>query len=190
MSDALRHHLASLPAGPVPRDDHALDRLLENAWDQLSGGDGGMEGYKIHNRIFNVTWAPPTLAFEIERHGGIVAGGSGYAEIQSWEVNADTAVASLVSSRKQRVRPMQAAVDTEQLAAELAALILAGEKDGRLRLSGDRVQVKMAAVLPSAAKQTTQGRQKRLNAALGIHLGKRGWVRGPGGWWSPRDPEE
>ncbi len=35
------------------------------------------------DRTSNMMWDPPILSFDIERHGAIVAGGSGYAEIQS-----------------------------------------------------------------------------------------------------------
>ena len=83
------------------------------------------------------------------------------------------------------VGPMGERLDVEALATELTDLVLAGAEDVRLRWSGERVQIRMAQVLPSAPKQTTEGRRRRLNESLMVHLGTHGWKRERGGWWKP-----
>lgn len=184
MMDELRQLLATMKPGPVEDRRSGVETVLAEAWESLAGGgEAGMAGNKLHGRAFDVFWLPPVLSFRIERHGAIVAGGSGYAEVQAWEVNVAEETATRVGSRKRRVRPAQSKLDVEALAVELTGLILSDAEDERIRRSGGRVQVRMAKALPSAAKQTTQGRQKRLNASLGVHLGVHGWVRGAGGWW-------
>ena len=161
---------------------------LRQAWDYLEGGsDGGMEAYKLHLRTRNMTWDPPILSFDIERHGAIVAGGSGYAEIQTWDVDIDKGTASIVNTRNRRVLPMQPRFDTEALAKELAEVITSHREDPRIRWSkdGTRVQVRFGAALPAASQQTSEGRRKRLNKTLSERLESLRWTRRAGGWWVP-----
>ena len=108
-----------------------------------------------------------------------------HAEIQTWSVDVEAETATVVSTRKRRVRPAQAALDVDALAEELATAITENRQDdGRIRWSSDgRVQIRFAEVLPRASKQTTEGRRKRLNLAVLSRLQPLGWKRGTGGWW-------
>lgn len=50
----LQEHLAALPPGEV-RDSAGLDRLLATHWDEFEGwAEGGMEGYKLRERMEQV----------------------------------------------------------------------------------------------------------------------------------------
>lgn len=182
----LREALAEAEPGPVD-----VERVLADAWHLLSGGfDGGMEPRKLLRRTFSMEWEPPVLRFKIERHGAIVAGGSGYAEIQSWAVDVDEESARITGTKRRRVRPMQPALDTDALAAELAEKIVSRSEDDRLRWSSrtGRVQIRMAEALPRAVKRTTEGRRKRLNAALKELLEPQGWTR-VGAWWGEEEDD-
>ena len=161
---------------------------LVQAWDCFEGGsDGGMEAYKLHDRTENMTWDPPLLSFDIERHGAIVVGGSGYAEIQGWSVDVEKGTASIVGTRKRRVTPMQPRLDTAPIAEELAEVITSRREDARIQWTkdGTRVRVRFSVALPRASKQTTEGRRRRLDDALSERLEALGWTRGSAGWWDP-----
>lgn len=188
MIEQLRRFVETLPPGSVDRSSYdELRKLLAESWHAFSGDYGGMEGRKIPGRAYDLEWRPPTLTFSIERHGAIVAGGSGYAEIQTWTVNPGRATADLAAERKRRIRPMQPAVDCDALAEELVGLVLGCADDDRLQWTGDRrrVRIRTTDALPAAAKQTTEGRLKRLRKSLKEQLSPHGWRCGPGGWWGP-----
>ena len=42
----LKQHLATIPAGPIS-NRAALEKLLGESWDQFTGDNGGMAGYKL-----------------------------------------------------------------------------------------------------------------------------------------------
>lgn len=76
---------------------------------------------------------------------------------------------------------MQARLDVEALAEEIAALIVSRKEDDRLRWYEDgQVRVLIGKVLPeaSAVKQTLAGRRKRFRAALAERLAAEGWHEG------------
>lgn len=66
--DRLRQHLDRLPQGPIaePRE---VEDLLRDTWDAFGGDDGGMHAGKLMGRTENMSWDPPCLTFDIERHG-------------------------------------------------------------------------------------------------------------------------
>ena len=67
--------------------------LLQSCWDELSGSNyTKMEARKL-DRAETLKWNPPRLQFTIERHGAVLNCGS-RAELQHWDVNLETGIAS------------------------------------------------------------------------------------------------
>jgi hypothetical protein len=172
----LLHHFATLPPGPVA-DIPTLERLLAAVWDELSGDDGGMEAYKLLNRMEKPNWNPPVLNFRIERHGGTVLGSS-RAEIQEWTVDLDKLTKTVETVGGRQVRPTQPRLDVKPIAADLCSAILTGKQDDRLKWNGNsEVRVLIGRVLPdgSAVKETLAARRKRLRNELTRLLAAEGW---------------
>jgi hypothetical protein len=111
-----------LPPGPVA-DVSAVERLLAACWGDLVRDDGGMAGNKLLGRMEAVTWKPPTLGFQIERHGGTVLGSS-RAEIQHWEVDLEKKTAILTKTGHRQLRPMRPRLNIEPLVEEIVRLIV------------------------------------------------------------------
>ena len=79
---------------------------------------------------------------------------------------------------RRQVRPMQSRLDVRPIAEEIAAAILAGRPDDRLKWDGeDHVRLLICEVLParSAVKETLAGRRKRLREAVAIIIAPAGW---------------
>lgn len=94
------------------------------------------------------------LAFTIERHGRTVLG-STRAELQRWEVNLDTQEASCFSAGYRQVAPTSPRVNFQQVARELAPLILSRQDDERLKWRKDgSLQVIMTKIFPGSVAQT------------------------------------
>src|ERR1035441_6328735 len=92
-----------------------VEEVLASCWHNLNGGEeGGMEGYKLKNRMESVLWNPPILEFDIERHGATV-NGSVYAGVQHWTVNVDTDEAHLGGERRRQVHAKDARLKMEPL---------------------------------------------------------------------------
>lgn len=174
--DDLRRLLGPVPPGPVTFASD-VERLLAHGWDALTGDDGGMAGVKLPGRTEKVVWQPPVLTLRIERHGATVLG-STRAEVQAWAIDLDRRTRTLATVGRRQVRPPQPPLDVAPLAQELAAAVLAGRADDRLKWDGDhRVRVLIGKVLParSAVQQTLAGRRKRLREALARSLAPAGW---------------
>lgn len=163
-----------------------VEGLLADTWGSFEGWDeGGMDAHKLIGRTERMTWDPPVLSFDLERHGAVVLG-SKYAEIQAWAVDLEGRRAGFDVEGRRLIEPIQARVDCTALAAELAPLMISGADDPRLEWSAEgRVRVPPSRVFPAAAKQTTAGRSRRLRKELGKHL--EGWDLGHGGWWTRPD---
>ena len=75
----LVNYLAQQPPGPLP-DVSIVAMLLANSWDELEVEHNRtkMSVDKL-SRMEMPIWQPPRLQFVIERHGAMVAGGSGRA---------------------------------------------------------------------------------------------------------------
>ena len=126
-----------------------------------------MAHYKL-DRMENVRWDPPTLAFEVERHGA-AAMGSTRAERQQWTLDMDTLTAQHGSVGRRQIRPSQRRLDVRPLAEEVSQLIIQRSEDLRLRWNDDgSVRVLVGEILPkdSAVKQALRGRRKRFWAQL------------------------
>jgi len=126
-----------------------------------------MRADKVLGRIENVSWKPPVLRFQIERHGGTVLGSS-RAELQHWRIDLDSPEAEYVNSGYRQIRPREAPIKAEQLAREFVDAIVRSRKDEARPecQSQGQVTILIRKVLPADghAKQTTLGRRKRLEA--------------------------
>jgi len=73
--DKLREYMHQLRAGPI-EDTSALENLLAGCWHELAvaSDGGGMVGYKLLDRMEEITWNPPELKFTIARHGAVKFG--------------------------------------------------------------------------------------------------------------------
>ncbi len=131
----LKEYLYSIPHGEIS-DTGQLVKLLAGSWCDLAGDDGGMKGYKLHKRMEQVTWNPPNLTFVIERHGGIVVG-STRAELQHWTVNIDEMKAYAGNTGYRQTYARKPPLNVKPIAEEIAALIINGKQDDRLKWNGD-----------------------------------------------------
>lgn len=179
----IRDYLARLKPGKVS-DGHidALEIMLSRCWDRLAGSDhGGMRHFKLVGRVETMTWMPPALSFEIERHGGL-ANGSTRAEIQCWTVDLNRRNAELAATRRRQKLPMAQRLDVKPIAAAIAASISNGREDRRIKWRGENhARVLVSDVIPPTNQWTTSSRRKRFAAELERVLGPLGWQRKPAG---------
>jgi hypothetical protein len=154
------------------------ERLLAACWHELEIGlpDHGFESYKLLNRTENLSWKPPLLTFDIERHGP-TACGSVYAEVHSWEVDVESGTARIVGTRRRQVHPRAERFDVRRLAEDVAAHIIARKEDPRLAWKGNVVCVRMGQVVPETNKQTTADRRQRFRLILDELLEARAWLK-------------
>ena len=176
---ALQDYLVGLPPGSID-DSVELSDVLAEAWESLAGSDeGGMQAYKVRERMESTKWSPPHLEFTIERHGGTVLGSS-RATLQTWSVDVAQGTVDLVRGGSFRqLRPASAKVDVVPLADAVAAAVLSGGNDRRLKWSADRtsVRVQIGELIPDEGPmQTTASRRKRFRAALNERLSAAGWT--------------
>lgn len=138
-----------------------------------------MDGYKLLNRMENVSWQPPILSFSIERHGGTVMG-STRAELQHWEVDLVKQTATIVKTGHRQLSPMAKRVYIKPLAEELLEAIRSGKEDDRLAWHGqDEVSLCTSFIFPrkSGFRMTVGGRRNRLREAVAAVLLNEGWER-------------
>lgn len=182
----VNEYLATVPSGRL-KDTSDLAVVLGEAWDELSGDDYGMEGYKLHRRMENVLWEPPRLIFTIERHGWTVMGSS-RAELHRWTVDVNEGTANCESIGYRQVYPRQRPLDVKPLAEEIAELIVRGMPDERLKWGQDgSVQVLTGRIIPatSACRQTIIGRRRRFRQELASLLKQQGYHECWGNWYVP-----
>ena len=177
--EQLLEYLGSIPMGTITSNNE-LDSLLANCWDEFNDSrEGGMEPYKLHGRMEEISWNPPVLNFKIERHGGTV-NGSTRAEIQQWEVNLKTCLAKCYNVGFRQIKAMQSKMNVKPMAEEIVALILEQRKDSRLKWSENgSVQIVTGNIIPtgSACKQTIQSRRKRFREEVERLLLEHGWQK-------------
>ena len=185
MTDDLMAFLRQLPPGAVPEDRRPeLERHLAPEWDNFSGADsGGMESYKLHDRVEGAEWNAPILAFFIERHGPTVQGSS-RAPHQHWSVNLDTMTADCEESGYTQLYPRSPSLKVEPIAREIADAILHHEQHPNLDwLKNGGVRPRSTKLLGdrTTAKQTMESRRRRFLKALDSQLAPHGWSRRSGG---------
>lgn len=180
----LRRKLQSLQPGQVGGGDQSeIGRLLAEVWGDLAGSDqGGMVGSKLEGRTENMSWQPPHVCFDIERHGPTVHG-STRAKVQRWKVNVDTGEAMLERQPSRQKYPRAAGVRIRPLAKEVADAIV-GDQDhpAVTRLGQDRVRVQFTEIESllepsqrSRSIMTQEDRRRRFYWALTKLLKEQGW---------------
>lgn len=183
MTTAL-HKLASeltrLPVGPIS-DEGTVRSLLYDAWDDLFiTNHGGFERSKHIGRAVNLTWDPPCLTFDIERHGGFVQGSS-RADIQSWRVDVQGNSATYVCSRSRQMRSASPRMDMEPIVAKVKASISEKSDDPSITWLDEersRFKLNIAQIIPNKGPtETVRARRKRLIRDLEKVLGAVGWIK-------------
>ncbi len=175
----LVQHLTTLPAGPIS-DEGTVLILLYHAWDDLLiSNHGGFNKDKHIDRAVNLTWDPPQLTFDIERHGGFVQGSS-RADIQSWSVDIQANSATNTSSRSKQMRPASPRMDMAPIVARVLASISEHSDDPWitwLDAEKSRCRLNIAQIVPDQGpSQTVRERRKRLNGDLEKALSSAGWA--------------
>jgi hypothetical protein len=176
----LRKYLKSIPTRELSANESAdVTQLLCNAWPNLriTAGDANLEPRKLLGRTENLRWNPPFLKFEIERHGATVMG-STRAHVYPWSIDLEQGTATMGWPTKRQVEVRDAPLKVQPIAEEIAACILAGRNDPRLKWKTDKnVRVLISHVIPATNQQTTSGRRKRFRVALEALIQSHGWTR-------------
>jgi len=137
-----------------------------------------MKPDKLRGRTESMSWEPPLLHFEIERHGATVKG-SVYAEMQPWSVNVTDGEADTHSfGRHRKVGKTRPRLDVTSEVQKVCESVVTKKSDNRLRWIGDScVKVLVGVIIPASGlpKQTLAGRRKRLARALEQALSSNGW---------------
>ena len=176
----LKKTLAAISHGEIV-DLSGIDRLLAEHWHNLNGSsDGGMEGYKLLDRMEDAQWNPPILRFIVERHGGTVCE-STRAELQHWEVNLDSETAEITKTGYRQLEPMAPRISVKGLAEKIAQAILNGDDDKRFFIDSHNgnVVVNASAVFRTGSgyKRTVEGRRMRLCKYIADILSEHGWQK-------------
>jgi hypothetical protein len=176
--ESLRQYLSSVPSGEIGDTDE-LESLLSEHWGefQLPEQEGGMAAYKLKNRMEKVTWTPPNLEFNIERHGG-AARGSSRAEMQHWTIDLKERIASWEGLGFRQIEPTADRFFSQPLVEEVVQAILANKPHKWIEWNDDgSVFAKTAEVFPvrSAKKETLSGRRKSFREKLEVRLKIEGW---------------
>ena len=173
----LLEYLSSLQPGAIA-DTGQLEKLLSASWDEFEGNClEGMAAYKLHGRMREVVWEPPSLTFTIERHGSTVQGSS-RAEVHHWSLNTNAKTATCSQGGYRQVSPMAARLDVLPLAEKVFHLIIEGCCTQELRWNKDgTVSVQIGKLLPtgSATPQTLEGRRRRFREALEKMMDRENW---------------
>ena len=172
---ALQKHLNGLPVGRIS-DVESVERFLFKCWHEFDGGEETkMDGHKLLHRTEEMQWNPPCLEFDMERHGGTVAG-SVYAEIQSWTVDLSKMTATVARTGRRQVEAKDKPLKTKPLAEVVAKLILDKTKDPHLLWKhDDKVRLNIEKMIPATNQQTTGARRKRFRTDLLEILHPHGW---------------
>lgn len=172
----LRSMLVDRQPGPVDAElEDQIMQILSADWDGISGATAAAMNSGKLDRREDMSWDPPNLSFRIERHGGM-AFGSTRAELQRWTANLDTGEVRCSADGYRQLRERAAVFKHDQVASELLSSVAMGRGgEGINFLSPSRVEVTLKAFLPPGAKETMNGRRRRLKQAI-IQQAKRiGW---------------
>ena len=176
--DKLLRHCAAIPSGSVA-DEASLRRLLADAWDELVGGDGGMEPHKLLRPLEEVTWTPPVLNFVIERHGALALGGT-RAELQHWQVDVEKRTASLGKVGWRQIRTQSEDFPVKATAAQVIEAVRNCQSDERLKWDGPgKVKLMTTKLFPekSGYCRTVERQRKAFRSYVSAALIAEGWKR-------------
>jgi len=176
--EKLKNYLDSLPTGPISESSKIMG-LLEDCWEEFDGSyQEKMQAEKL-DRIEKVTWNPPILEFEIERHGGTVQGSS-RAERHGWSVDVQAKTATCQGLGFAQSRPRQPPFKVDPITEDLIRCIVEERTDERLKRNPNgsvRILISKIDELTSGYKQTQAGRRKRFCEALDKRLAAAGWEK-------------
>jgi hypothetical protein len=97
-TEDLRSELRGLTPGLAAQDVKRIEGALASCWQKLRGSvEGGMEARKLCGRTEGMRWEPPTLTFDIDRHG-VFVNGSTRVERQTWEIDTSRGMARIVGT--------------------------------------------------------------------------------------------
>jgi hypothetical protein len=101
-----------------------------------------------------------------------------YGMTPQWTINIDEPSASCNPDFGYRqVLPRAGPLNVQPLAEEVAAAIIEGCQDNRVKwLDGGKVQVRVNECIPPATRRTDEGRRRRFRRALHERLAGSGWV--------------
>jgi hypothetical protein len=191
----LRVTMYNLPAAPIPLEmrDRVLELVLECWFEFDSSRTGKMEPWKTRRDggPENLTWLPPLLSFEIDRHGGTVMG-STRAERQRWTLNLDTHSAVSKTCGHRQLRPNSPRLDVGPKVRAVCAAVQRGPASASDLMaqgivewrSDDELRVKHSKLIPDdGPRQTIIGRRKKFRAKLRNEMTAIGWDEVPGRLW-------
>lgn len=177
--DDLAAELKNLPSGPIADTSRArVIELLKSCWPEFAGSnDTKMEACKL-DRAEALKWKPPRLQFTIARHGGYVIDGS-RAELQHWDVNLETSIASYHQHGYRQLAAMRPRLKVEPIVNSVIEAVQAGETlpSGALVWdANDQVRIQQSVLIPDeASKQTISGRRRRFRFAMQDAMKAIGW---------------
>jgi hypothetical protein len=179
--EKLRLFLSELPPGElIPSEEHrtAVLQLLMDCWSSLIGSEEENTFSNKIPRAESVSWNPPLLKFQLERHGGTV-NGSTRANVHYWEVNVDLGTAKILKNGQRQLSQLDKRMDTKALAQEIASCIINEHKHPAVVWNNDRdsVEIKISVIIPETYAQTTANRRKRFKQQLETILLDQGWIR-------------
>ena len=176
----LRRYLARVQPGEIgPGDRPVVERLLAESWNEFQQitENAHMEPNKLLDRTEHLTWKPPLLTFDIERHGGTVLG-SVYAEVYSWTLDLASGTAAMGYSKRRVVRKIDRPFKVKPLAEEIAKAILEHKTHPAFEWKGDyKVRVRVDKIIPTTCLQTTADRRRKFWQALCSAVSPYGWGR-------------
>lgn len=178
--EELRSYLARISAKELGHGEHEeAERLLFKCWCELEilSDDAKLEPYKLLHRTEGLTWNPPLLSFDIERHAATV-GGSIYAHVYSWTVNVESGTATMEENPTRRqVRSKDKALKVAPIADEIVRLVVNRERDERLKWSKDSSQVTLLfnKIIKATNWRTRAGRKERFWKVFEKEIQGRGW---------------
>lgn len=172
--------LNTLVPGDVPEPSE-VSAVLAKHWDYLPGSNlTNMSSEKL-DRIENVSWHPPLLQFEIERHGGKQYG-SIRDEVHQWTVDVERRQLNCCLKKIRQNASRAASLDLGPIVQRVLLAVKSGkcaaQPDEHVRwLQDEEIRIEVSKLVPRSGvpKQTLEGRRRRLRGQLTFELSKSGW---------------
>ena len=120
----------TLPGNISECECSELIAVLSKHWDDLPGGsETNMSAEKL-GRIENVSWHPPELQFDIERHGGRQYGSS-RAVVHRWTLNIEQREVRRCFSKIRQTMPRAASLDCAPIVESVLNAVRSGRFEAR-----------------------------------------------------------
>lgn len=176
MPTPLETFLSQLHPGPV-EDVRAVEELLKQEWGSFRGSSAESTwANKLSGRTESMSWHPPFLSFNLERHGATV-NGSTRAAIHEWKLDIVSRSAEVVTNRHRQIYPASKPLDVSPIAKKVAKLIINERPSKSLKRYPDgRVKVLISEFINGRSERTIMARRKRFRKALEKILTPAGWI--------------